>query len=112
MFIYKSLISPRLTHNLLAPISHTNRHSSTRFHNNNNNNNNKNNTWGIFITGGICLTGYVLYRLKYARHVLCEERDEDVIKQKTDAFIRRYTMNYENRIRMYSLPDKIFRLLS
>ena len=70
-----------------------------------------------YLAGGILLTGYLLYKQCYYTSVLCDTGDvldshgerSDKVLQKTDAFKKRYTMSYENRIRMYSLPDKIFR---
>ena len=69
----------------------------------------------VYLASGVILTGYLLYKQCYCTNVLCYEGEnsigerDDKIQHKTDAFKKRYTMNYENRIRMYSLPDKIFR---
>ena len=67
-----------------------------------------------YLASGVLITAYLLYKQRYCTNALCEREGSpgernDKMQQKTDAFKKRYTMNYENRIRMYSLPDKIFR---
>ena len=67
------------------------------------------NVWKYsLVAGGILFSGLVLH--KRGDRVLCEP--DNVLKEKTEAFTKRYTLNYENRIRMYSLPDKIFRFFT
>ncbi|KAI6647957.1 Calcium uptake protein 1, mitochondrial isoform X2 [Oopsacas minuta] len=112
MALYKTiLLPPRIAETLLITSSYTcnaRRYSNTRFHQSTFN-------WRLYIASGLCITSYFLYKHNYGTNVLCEEALNptetmpDKIQLKTNAFKRRYTLNYENRIRMYSLPDKIFR---